>query len=57
MNDKTTCAALVKDGIKFIQKRSNPIESFAQKRVNKFSISPFFNQNQLLIDYLFSWNI
>lgn len=35
MNDAKTSANYVKDGIKLLQKRSNPVELFVQKRVNR----------------------
>ena len=33
MNDEKQSAALVKEGIKLLQKRTNPVELFVQKRV------------------------
>lgn len=35
MNDEKTSSTYVKDGIKLLQKRSNPVELFVQKRVRK----------------------
>ncbi len=35
MNDPKASANFVKDGIKLLQKRSNPVELFVQKRVKK----------------------
>ncbi len=35
MKDEKTSTTFVKDGIKLLQKRSNPVELFVQKRVKK----------------------
>jgi hypothetical protein len=44
MNDGKSSSIFVKDGIKFLQKRSNPVELFVQKRVKKFIFISIFNQ-------------
>ncbi len=41
MNDEKTSSNFVKDGIKLLQKRSNPVELFVQKRVKDIFISIF----------------
>jgi hypothetical protein len=53
MNDPKASANFVKDGIKLLQKRSNPVELFVQKRVKK----SFLIENRTLICCLFSWII
>jgi len=41
MNDGKSSSIFVKDGIKFLQKRSNPVELFVQKRVKNLFSSQF----------------
>ncbi|CAF4106539.1 unnamed protein product, partial [Rotaria magnacalcarata] len=56
-NDGKTSAVFVKDGIKLLQKRSNPIELFAQKRLEylkKNSISPSA-AHILVFEMLYLW--
>lgn len=34
MNDEKKSAAFIKEGVKLLQKKSNPVELFVQKRVS-----------------------
>ncbi|CAF4832586.1 unnamed protein product, partial [Rotaria sp. Silwood1] len=57
MCDEKTSAAFVKDGIKLIQKRSNPIELFVQKRLDylKKSSLPVSTAHILVFEMLYLW--
>ena len=43
MNDEKQSAALVKEGIKLLQKRTNPVELFVQKRVRSSGDARFIS--------------
>ena len=49
MNDPKTSANHVKDGVKLLQKRTNPVELFVQKRVKN---SLYHSQRRIIIIHL-----
>ncbi|CAF2379540.1 unnamed protein product [Rotaria sp. Silwood2] len=57
MRDEKTSAAYVKDGIKLLQKRSNPIELFVQKRLDylKKSSLSVSTAHILVFEMLYLW--
>ncbi|CAF0945390.1 unnamed protein product [Adineta steineri] len=57
MNDPKTSANFVKDGIKSLQKRSNPVELFVQKRLDYLKKNPpsVSSAHILIFEMLYLW--